>query len=1075
MMLQRSSGLVQYSLIIAMIAIVFVYFQTRTIDVEQHNRRVDLLLQLKQAEGKLDRDILQVTSFLLVQYDPFVETTHEIKSLSEKILIDDLSIGEVDYHLIIDKYLASLKDKFELLERIKSKAALVRNGLHYLPVLIDNVKSEDILIGDELSQILNHIYHYYILPSELDTLTIINEINDFRNAYNVDKSENSMIKDTIFHMEANLQLSHELLLLRDNYMTIPSDKRFDELYDYYNNYYAEKSRIAEIFSLTIVLFTVALLIGLGFAINRIIRERNRSEYSHNQLVDAVNSLSEAFALFSSTGELILYNYRFIEFYPWINKRLKNGLTLHEFSRLNHDNGLVSENVNDDLQANVTDMNSLSRTSHIEHLVDGRWYLASDSKTTSGELVCVRVDITDTKESEIELRKLYRALEQSPVTVMITDTQGTIEYVNPKFVETTGYTEDEAIGQKPSILKSGNMEDEDYKELWETISSGNTWSGEFQNRKKDGTVYFESTSISPVRDTSGNIINYISIKEDITTRKKVEDQLRMNATVFETASEGIVITDTNNVIKTVNPAFTRITGYGLDEVIGKTPAILNSGLHDDEFYKELWSSLNSKGYWNGEIWNRRKDSAIYPEWLSIAAIKDESGDVQEYVAVFSDITRRKQDEEQIRHQANFDALTKLPNRSLLVDRLSQAIVSAKRLSHKVALLFIDLDRFKSVNDSLGHVTGDELLKQVAKRIGECVSESDTVARFGGDEFVIVLPDIVKANEAADVAQRVISAIDQSYRIFGREIYVGASIGITIYPDDSHDSNTMLRNADMAMYRAKEAGRNNYQYYTSLMNEQAQRRMELERDLRKAVDNNDFFLVYQPIISIKTGDIIAVEALVRWQHPRKGVIGSDIFIPVAEETGLIGTLGRWILKEACLQVSDWKSQGLDIKVNVNISSRQLTLGLETSEINDIIKKSGISSSLLMLEITEGFLLDGTRPTMKWLNEIKKMGIGLAIDDFGTGYSSLGYLKRYPMDTLKIDRSFINDILDDKGDASLVEAIISMSHSLGLDVVAEGVENEGQLELLKQLGCDKAQGFLIGKPVRPEEIDLPKAINM
>jgi diguanylate cyclase (GGDEF)-like protein/PAS domain S-box-containing protein len=629
---------------------------------------------------------------------------------------------------------------------------------------------------------------------------------------------------------------------------------------------------------------------------------------------------------------------------------------------------------------------------------------------------------------------------------------------------TGYSAAEVLGENPRLLKSGDKDSAEYRELWETILAGQVWRGQFHNRRKDGTIFWESASISPVRDAEGALTHFIAVKEDITVRKRVEDQLRLNATVFDTIGEGILVTDALTRIKTVNPAFTRITGYEPEEVVGRSPSILASGRHDAAFYRELWGALRRTGYWSGEIWNRRKDGRVYPEWLSLAAIRDPQGEIQEYVGVFSDITRRKQDEEQIRRQANYDALTGLPNRTLLVDRLARALAAAHREELKVALLFVDLDRFKGVNDSLGHAVGDELLQQVAGRLRDCLRETDTVARFGGDEFVVMLEGVRHANDAAQVAKKLIADLERPFALVGREVFIGASVGITLYPDDSQDADNMLRNADMAMYRAKDAGRNTYQFFTLTMNEEVQARIELERDLRQALERGQLCLHWQPIVSAVEGRMVAAEALLRWEHPARGQVPPGLFVPLAEDTGLIGPIGRWVMGEAMRQCAQWQREGLRIRANVNLSSRQLALGLEVAELQSLLAESGAEPAWLALEITETLMLDGSLSTLRWLEQVRALGIGLSVDDFGTGYSSLSYLKRYPMDSLKIDRAFVNGLPGDREDASLVQAILALARSLGLKVVAEGVETEAQWHFLRAKGCTLMQGWLFSKAVEP-----------
>jgi diguanylate cyclase (GGDEF)-like protein/PAS domain S-box-containing protein len=542
---------------------------------------------------------------------------------------------------------------------------------------------------------------------------------------------------------------------------------------------------------------------------------------------------------------------------------------------------------------------------------------------------------------------------------------------------------------------------------------------------------------------------------------------MSGKVFDTADEGILVTDRDGVIQAVNPSFTRITGFNADESIGQEPgALLASGRHDSDYYQLMWYELVQKGRWSGEIWNRRKDGSLFPEWLSIAVVRNDEGEISGYVGVFSDITQRKKDEAQIRYQANYDTLTRLPNRTLLEERLNRALATARRDGRKVVLLFVDLDRFKHINDILGHTVGDELLQLVSRELQRCAKrEVDTVARFGGDEFVILMEDVGQVDDAADIAERVVAALAKPFRLEGRELSVGASIGISIYPDDSGDAGALLRNADMAMYRAKELGRNNYQFFTSQMNEQVSARMELEQGLRHALNKGQFYLCYQPIVEGITGRLAAVEALLRWRHSELGLVSPVDFIPLAEETGAIVPIGLWVLQTACEQTAAWRQQGLEISVSVNVSGRQLA-NLDAGIVRQVLSNSGLPPAALKLEMTESLLIE-SEEALAWVDSMRALGVGLSLDDFGTGYSSLSYLKRFHMDILKVDRSFVSGLPGDMDDASLVKAILAMAGSLGLKVVAEGVETVEQYNCLKALGCDYIQGFLFSKPIEAGQI--------
>ncbi|NVK19425.1 MAG: EAL domain-containing protein [Methylocystaceae bacterium] len=555
--------------------------------------------------------------------------------------------------------------------------------------------------------------------------------------------------------------------------------------------------------------------------------------------------------------------------------------------------------------------------------------------------------------------------------------------------------------------------------------------------------------------------------DVTESKLTEKQLRLAQTVFDTTSEAIVVTNLENRIQAVNPSFSHVTGYSEQEVLGKDPSFLSSGRHDEIFYQRMWQQLGATGRWQGEIWNRRKNGDIYAEWLSISAVLDANKNVSQYVAVFSDITKRKRAEELIRHQANYDALTNLPNRTLFLDRLSRSMMRAKRQETQVALMFLDLDRFKWVNDTLGHNIGDVLLQEAAARILHYVRETDTVARLGGDEFTIVLPDLKHTQDVEKVARKILEVLSKPFQISGQEIFVSGSVGITIYPDDGKELELLLRNADTAMYRAKEAGRNDFRFFTAEMNTEAHQQMILERDMRQGIERDEFIVHYQPVVDLRTDKVVSCEALVRWQHPRRGLIGPGFFISIAEETGLINKIGEIVLRQVCNQIKIWQDDAVmqDVRVAVNLSPRQLQSENLLNEFLQILEEAGVSPNSLTLEVTESLVMQDPEGAAKLLDDIRAMGFKVALDDFGTGYSSLNYLKRFSFDVLKIDRTFITDIESDEGDAALVEAIIVMAHKLGIHVVAEGVETNPQHDFVSGQKCDFIQGFFYSQPLTPE----------
>lgn len=565
--------------------------------------------------------------------------------------------------------------------------------------------------------------------------------------------------------------------------------------------------------------------------------------------------------------------------------------------------------------------------------------------------------------------------------------------------------------------------------------------------------------------TGSVIAFTDISE----RRKMDNQLHLAAKVFENSREAIFITDATNRIITVNGAFSDITGYRPEEVLGRNPSILQSGEHGPDFYRAMWQALNKDGYWQGEIWDRRRNGEIFPVWVSISVVYDAHGAISHHIAMYDDITERKAADERIRFLAQHDALTGLPNRSLLQDRLLQALANAQRDNEQVAVLFLDLDHFKTINDSLGHHIGDQLLQDVARRLNHCVRGNDTVSRQGGDEFLIVLGQLKSPGDAAHIAQKMLDAVAQPYEIDGHELRVTPSIGIAIHPDDGHDTETLIKNADAAMYHAKENGRNNYQYFTADLNSRAFERLSLENSLRRGLAHGEFLLHYQPQINLSTGTIVGLEALVRWQHPDFGLVLPARFIPVAEESGLIVPLGEWVLREACRQNRAWQQNGLPaMPVAVNLSAHQFHQKNLAQVISGALRESGLDARFLELELTESVVMRGSESTVETLARLKQMGLMLSIDDFGTGYSSLSYLKRFPIDKLKIDRSFVRDVTLDQDDAAIAGAIIAMAHSLRLKVIAEGVETKEQSDFLKEQGCDEIQGYLFSKPLPAEQME-------
>ena len=557
-----------------------------------------------------------------------------------------------------------------------------------------------------------------------------------------------------------------------------------------------------------------------------------------------------------------------------------------------------------------------------------------------------------------------------------------------------------------------------------------------------------------------------LEQEISDRETAEEKLELAASVFEFSMEGIMITDADARILSVNKAFTDITGYSSEEAIGRTPRLLRSDHHNEPFYQKLWSSLERAGMWQGEIRNRRKNGEIFPAWCNISAMRDSDNRVRRYISIFTDITEKKLSEEHIYRLAHYDVLTGLPNRALFQERLDQVLINARRHKHKVGVMFLDLDRFKLVNDTLGHTAGDTLLQHVGKQLTSCIRTTDTVSRLGGDEFVVLLNDLTSGEDAAQVARKVLEALAEPLRIDTHDVYITASAGISIYPDDAEDAKHLFKNADTAMYRAKEQGKNTYRFYTEEMNMEVTERLALESQLRKAIDTEGFALHYQPRVDTSTGRIIGMEALLRLHHPELGTVSPAQFISIAEDTGLIIPIGKWVLQTACKQHQSWREQGLSVpQISINMSGRQFMDPNLVRSINEVITETGVNASDFELELTETFLMENPKKTIFILRELKSIGFDIAIDDFGTAYSSLAYLKRFPVDRLKIDRSFISDIPDDADDIAITMAIIAMAKSLNLSLVAEGVETAAQLTFLKLQGCQEVQGYYFSRPMHAE----------
>lgn len=690
----------------------------------------------------------------------------------------------------------------------------------------------------------------------------------------------------------------------------------------------------------------------------------------------------------------------------------------------------------------------------------------------GKPLCFSVvrDITERKlfDNYMSAREArYRAvIETSSDGFIMTDCEGRILEVNDTFSRLSGYGRRELIGKRMFDLADPGEIEQSRANMVRVLADGHN-RFECRQRTRDGRSIQIEVQASYWLLEGGRVFAFV---RDITERKRHDEAMKLAALVFENSNEAMCVTDEEERIIAVNPAFTRMTGYAPEEIIGQMPTLLQPIWQDTDQYREMWQALNSSGYWQGEIWDRRKDGEAFAEWLNISTIYNEDGSLHRRVAQFSDITNKKNSEDLIWRQANYDALTQLPNRRMFRDRLEQEIKKASRDGDSVGLFFIDLDFFKEINDTLGHHIGDALLVEAAQRIQACVREMDTVARLGGDEFTVILTELKEEARVERAAQAILKRLKEPFHLGEDVVYVSASIGITLFPSDASNSDDMIKHADQAMYVAKEKGRNRFSFYTPTLEQAAQSRLRLIGELRNSVVDKDFKLHFQPIVELSSGEVKKAEALIRWQHPQRGMISPLEFIPIAEETGLINEIGDWVFRESASWAKQWaESYAGGVQISVNKSPVQFMADTDdrASWLHEL-ERLELHGSKIAIEITEGLLLDADSRVSKLMLRLRDAGVQFAIDDFGTGYSSLSYLKKFNLNHLKIDRSFVSNLETDPDNQALCEAIIVMSHKLGLKVIAEGIETQSQFEMLREMGCDFGQGYWFSKPMAPEEFE-------
>ena len=706
--------------------------------------------------------------------------------------------------------------------------------------------------------------------------------------------------------------------------------------------------------------------------------------------------------------------------------------------------------------------------------DTKWVLASYLSLEFEEergILGWFYDITERKraeealaDSEEKLRELY---ELSPLGIALTDMNGRYVEFNDAFRLISGYGKEELIGLDYWALTPKKYEAEEAKQLASLSSTGHYGPYEKEYIRKDGSMV--PLRLSGVLVTGRDGQKYIwSIVEDISERKRSEENLRITASVFENTQEGILITDNKNLIIGVNAAFTRITGYAEEDVFGLDPKMLSSGQQDKAYYAEMWQSLNEKGIWRGEIWNRRKSGEALAEMLSISVIRDDARQVKRYVGVFSDITNIKKHEAELSRIAHYDALTGIPNRVLLADRMKQAVAQTTRNNNILAVCYLDLDGFKAVNDSMGHEVGDLVLIALASRIESALRGGDTVARLGGDEFVVLLLGLEKVNECLVTLERLLREIDRPVSVRGATLTLSASIGVTFYPDDNEEPDTLMRHADQAMYLAKQSGKNRFHIYDPEKDLRARDQHEFLKSIQRGIEESQFELYYQPKVNLRTKEMVGAEALIRWNHPERGLLYPAEFLRMVENTDLDIEIGVWVIQTALKQLENWRQQGLDIEISINLSAFHLESSSFTEKLKqEIALYPAMSSGTLQIEVLETSALADVNRMNSIIEECRTLGVRFALDDFGTGYSSLTYLSNLPVDVLKVDQSFVRDMLDDQGDLVIVQGIIALAKAFNRQTVAEGIETMDHYRVLLDMGCEVGQGYGIARPMPSDKL--------
>lgn len=809
--------------------------------------------------------------------------------------------------------------------------------------------------------------------------------------------------------------------------------------------------------------------------------KEREEASHSFYQAMIDALAKPIAVIDASGTLLAVNKAWREFAksngadPAAVSEGANYLEVCDKAAASDDtDACVAAALIREVAAGQRDAAAMEYACHSPS--EQRWFKLTITRLPADgplRIVIAHENVSERKRSQNQILLHTHLLASVEQAVIATDLKGIIIYWNPFAERLYGWSSDEVLGRSIIEITPAESAKAQAEQILARLTKGESWSGEFLVRHRSGQTIPIQLTDSPIRDEQNRLIGIIGISTDITERKKVEQALRLSDMVYQAIGEAIMVFDADNRIIAINPAFTRLTGYSEQEVVGRSTDLFSIEHNAHFFPDDMQQPLAKTGHWQGMIQMRQKSGELCPQWLMIDTIYDEQRNVKLRICMFSRITDQKRAEATIWQQANFDALTGLPNRSMFHDRLEHEIQKAKRAGQRLALMFIDLDQFKEVNDTLGHDIGDILLKQVAGRLSACIRQIDTVARIGGDEFTVIMGELADIDSVERVARNILHTLAEPFRLEGDTLHISGSIGITLFPEDATDADILLKNADQAMYAAKTHGRNQFSYFMPRMQHAAQARMRIANDLRDALAGQQLDVVYQPIVELATGAIHKAEALIRWRHPVRGWVSPAEFIPIAEQTGMILAIGEWVWQQAVHQAEYWR-RVIDpqFQVSINMSPLQFrNLNISRSTWFEQRRRSGRSPGQpgeVVVEITEGLLLESSELVSEQLKLFRDAGVQLSIDDFGTGYSALSYLQKFHIDYLKIDQSFVLKMTGDSDDLALCEAIVVMGHKLGIKVIAEGIETREQRDLLTAAGCDYGQGYLFSRPVSASEME-------